>query len=149
MPGSVWQRTLAALVRKTFLHFSCLKTTDRQAWAGYNMTWPTWASVLSQWYCGLLIQTNCTELQPSINSLIWFTWLFINLYFNIYFQLLLASAPHTCSGTYSSVIYICRVYMRFAWNTHALRGYTNTATHTCTFSLWSTLVSYHTHLSSG
>jgi hypothetical protein len=45
VPGSVWQWTLVALVKKTSLHFDCWKTTDGLVWAGYNMTWPAWALV--------------------------------------------------------------------------------------------------------
>jgi hypothetical protein len=34
-----------ALVKKTSLHFDCLKTIDGLVRAGYNMTWPAWALV--------------------------------------------------------------------------------------------------------
>jgi hypothetical protein len=51
MTSSVQQRTLAALVKKTFLHFHCCKTTDELEWAGYNRMWPAWAFVQSQQYC--------------------------------------------------------------------------------------------------
>jgi hypothetical protein len=47
MPGSVRQWTLFALVKKTSLPFDCWKTTDGLARAGYNMTWPAWALVVT------------------------------------------------------------------------------------------------------
>jgi hypothetical protein len=56
IPGSVRQWTLVALVKKTSLHFDCLKTTDILALAGYNMTWPAWALVWSQRYCMFINQ---------------------------------------------------------------------------------------------
>jgi hypothetical protein len=45
MPGNVWHWTLIALVKKTSLHFECLKKTDRLALAGYNMMWSMWILV--------------------------------------------------------------------------------------------------------
>jgi hypothetical protein len=76
MPGSVRQWTLVALVRKTSLQFDCWKTTVGLARAGYNMTWPAWALVSHSDIVCLLIQSNCTELQLSINILIWVAWFF-------------------------------------------------------------------------
>jgi hypothetical protein len=44
MPDSVRHWTLVAIVKKkTSLHFDRWETTERLAWAGYNMTWPAWA----------------------------------------------------------------------------------------------------------
>jgi hypothetical protein len=81
MPGSVQQWILVALVKNTSLHFDCLKTTDGLAWAGYKIT-----HIHSDIVC-LLIQSNCIELQRSINILIWVAWLFshsvLTLYLNI------------------------------------------------------------------
>jgi hypothetical protein len=51
VPGSVRQRALVALVKKASSHFNRLKTTDWQARAGYNITWPELAPVQSQRYC--------------------------------------------------------------------------------------------------
>jgi hypothetical protein len=45
MPGSIRQWTFIALVKKTSLHFDCLKTTDGLAQVRNNMTWPAWALV--------------------------------------------------------------------------------------------------------
>jgi hypothetical protein len=52
------------------------KTTDGLARAGCNMTWPAWTLVSHSDIVCLLIQSNCIELQPSINVLIWVAWLF-------------------------------------------------------------------------
>jgi hypothetical protein len=74
MSGSV--RLWKLFVKKTSLHINCLKTTDGLARAGYNVTWPAWALVQSRRCVCLLIQSNCTELQPSRKIAIWITWLF-------------------------------------------------------------------------
>jgi hypothetical protein len=46
--GSVLQWTFVELTKNTTLHFDCWRTTDGLARAGYNLTWPAWASVQSQ-----------------------------------------------------------------------------------------------------
>jgi hypothetical protein len=57
----------------------CTSTVEKQLtdWREQvtNMTWPAWILVYSQKYVCLLIQSNCIELQPSINILIWVAWL--------------------------------------------------------------------------
>jgi hypothetical protein len=72
MPGSVRQWTLVALVKKTSMQFDCLKTTDRLAWAGYNVTWPAWAVLQSQRYF-------CVFINPF--ELYWIS--VMNKYFNV------------------------------------------------------------------
>jgi hypothetical protein len=62
--------------KKTSLHFDCWKATDGLARAGYSMTWLLELLYSHSDIVCLLIQTNCTELQPSINILIRVAWLF-------------------------------------------------------------------------
>jgi hypothetical protein len=59
---SVLQRALVAVVKKTSLHFDCLKTADRLAQAGYSMTWLRGLLYTDRDIACLLIQLNCTEL---------------------------------------------------------------------------------------
>jgi hypothetical protein len=75
MSSSVRQWTLVALVKKTFLHFDWRQLAD---WRKQVTTWRDLRGLLyshSDIVC-LLIQSNCIELQPSINILIWVAWLF-------------------------------------------------------------------------
>jgi hypothetical protein len=80
MPRSVRQWTLIALVKKTSSHFNCLKTTDGLAQAGYDLRGFLYSH--SDIVC-LLIQSNFTELQPSINILIWVAWIFDHPVFTV------------------------------------------------------------------
>jgi hypothetical protein len=55
---------------------------DGLAGAGYNLTWRGLLYSHSDIAC-LLIQSNCTELQPSINILIWVVWIFDHSVFGL------------------------------------------------------------------
>jgi hypothetical protein len=73
MVGSVRQWILVALVKKTSLHFNYWKTTDWHE----QVTWCDLRGLLcshSDTVC-LLIQSNCIELQPSVNSSVMVAWL--------------------------------------------------------------------------
>jgi hypothetical protein len=75
MPGSVWQWTLVALVRKKH---PCTSTIERHMmdWHKQVTTWRAlMGSCIVNVVC-LLIESNCIELQPSINILICVVWLF-------------------------------------------------------------------------
>jgi hypothetical protein len=74
--GNVRQRTLVALVKNASLHVDCWKTADGLEWAGYDVTWRAWALYRHSDIECLLMESNCTELQPSINIWTWVAWLF-------------------------------------------------------------------------
>jgi hypothetical protein len=76
MSGSVRQWTLVALAKKTSLHSTVWRHLTY--WREQVTIWRDPRGLLyshSDIVC-LLIQSNCNELQPSINILIWAGWLF-------------------------------------------------------------------------
>jgi hypothetical protein len=87
VPGSVRQQTLIALVKR----HPCTSTVERQMtdWREQVTTWHDLRGLLYDYrniVC-LLIQLNCTELQPSIHILIWVAWFFDHPVVHILYQL--------------------------------------------------------------
>jgi hypothetical protein len=112
---------IIAFVKKTSLHFDWWKTTDGPARAGYNMTWPVWA---------LVVTAICVFINPI--KLYWIAA--INKYFNM--GCMTFRSP--CKNKIPTLFII-----KAACTCSHTCVHSHTHTHTCVYWVRNKKVSYH------